>query len=331
MAKRRTRRTVESEPDVVPAPVIPIVDTAPPLAPPEPAPDPDDPAPLGDVLLVDQGRMKALQAKGTDTSIVRVRIERHSEQLSKFVRLEGEYPPDLVTVKWLRKKFGAGSYFVRGCNVGGMYLASGRVTIEELPEPPVPPVHVQTAAAGPAALPAGLSFTEMLLLKLIEGPRQAAAPVAQQDDLRETLAAMSKMIAMQMQAATMNQMRAQVAGPTTNGHSDDKMYALLLKLATDKREGGGGVESLLPLLQLGINLGARAALPAGTKENPNELPPWLQVVPEVADTLGVPLIATLAQALLPPDKAKVVLDVMSEHQQARKAEADAATVDVEQP
>jgi hypothetical protein len=320
--KRRVRNDTDAAPV---SPVIPIVDTRAPLTPPEPPPDPDDPSPIGDVLLVDQARMKALADKGLDTNLVRVRVERFSEEHNKFSRLEGEFPPEVVTVKWLRKKFGPGSYMARGLNAGGMFLASGRVSIEALPEPVTP--QVVAASSTP-----NLNFTEMLLLKLIEGPR--AAPVApQQDDLRETLAAMSKMIAMQMQAATMSQLRSQVAGQP-NGHgSDEKLYELLKQIVltggTAKREKGG-IEEFLPLLQLGISLGARAALPGGAKENPNELPPWLSVVPEVADTLGVPLIATLAQALLPPDKAKVVLDVMSEHQQARKAEADASTVEVEQ-
>ena len=282
------------------------------------------------MLLVDQARLQALSAKGLDTHLVRVRVERFSEEKNKFSRLEGEFPPEVVTVKWLRKKFGPGSYLARGLNAAGMFLASGRVSIEEVPDSPKPPEPVQQVVASSGSAP-NLNFTEMLLLKLIEGPR--AAPVAPQDDLRETLAAMSKMIAMQMQAATMSQLRSQVTGQP-NGHgSDEKLYDLLKQLVISgpgKREKGG-IEEFLPLLQLGISLGARAALPGGAKENPNELPPWLSVVPEVADTLGVPLIATLAQALLPPEKAKVVLDVMSEHQQARKAEADAATVEEGEP
>jgi hypothetical protein len=335
--KRRgndTERAPEMTPSVETPP--PVINIEPPLTPDLPI-DPDDPSPIGDILVVDAAKMKALAAKGSDTTIARVRVEKFSDKDGRYVRVDGEYPPDLVTARWLRKKWGAGRYFCRGHSVGGQYLASGHCTVEALPEP-VATAQLQTAAVVPA--PSGgnapLTFEQQLLLSLIGNRGGGGGGGGGGDDgLRETLAAMSKMIALQIQTATMNQVKGQLfGGAPSNGHSDDKFLDLLKELVrgqvTTKRESQSfGLNELLPVLQLGIGLGTRAS---GTpvKENP-ELPPWLQVVPDLADTIGVPLIATIAQATLPPDKAQAVLDAIGEHLKARKAEAEAETAAAGEP
>jgi len=296
--------------------------------------DPDEPSPLGDILMVDEARMKALRAKGTDTAVARVRVNRFSEAQGRFARLEGEFPPDLVTAKWLRKKWGPGRFHCTGHNVGGQYLASGHVTIDELPEPeavvPVPVAH-----GGVPTTAAGFTFEQQLLLTLL-GQGRGAAP-AQDDGLRESLQAMSRMIALQIQTATMNQVKGSLAGGgQANGH-DDRFFDLLGKMLLQggglvKRESSGGLKEYMPLLQLGIALGQRASGAPVGKQNPeNELPAWLQIVPDLADTVGVPLIVAIAQATLPPDKAEAVLNTIGEHQKARQKEAEVRASEEPEP
>lgn len=322
MAARKRRGSVatESAPSPLSEPSSVAIPAEVPI--PELPVDPDEPSPLGDILSIDPNRMRAMAAKGTDTVVARVRVERFSEKEGRFIRLDGEFPPDVVTARWIRKRFGAGRYFCRGHNVNGQYLASGHVVVEaepELPQPVVAPT-MPSVAGGP------LTFEQQLVLALI-GNR--AAPQQQDDGLRETLAAMSKMIALQVQTATMNQVKSGLGGGQQNGHSEDRFFALLSKLVEQpaKRDSGGfGLKEFLPVLQLGIGLGQRASgIPV--KENPKDLPPWLQVVPDLADTIGVPLIVTIAQATLPPEKAQAVIDTVNEHQKARQAEAAAAVAE----
>lgn len=329
----RKRRGSDTErapgPDPEPVPVPPVVQV-PEFSPPELPLDPDEPSPLGDILMVDEARMKALRAKGTDTTVARVRVNRFSEPQGRFARLEGEYPPDLVTAKWLRKKWGPGRFHCTGHNVGGQYLASGHVTIDELPAPeaagPVPSVM-----AAPVS-PNGMSFEQQLILTLLQG--RGSAP-SQDDGLRESLAAMSRMIALQVQTATMNQVRGQLGNGQQNGHSsDDRFFALLGKMLEGQgtKRDTGGFKEFLPLLQLGIALGQRATGVGPARQNPeNEMPAWLQIMPDLADTVGVPLIAAIAQATLPPDKAEAVLSTIQEHQRARQKEAAAAAAESEDP
>lgn len=329
MVKRNPRKQRNETEPVPPPTVVPMLDVASLSAPPELPPDPDEPSPVGDVLMVDQARMNVLKSKGIDTTIARVRVDKFSDERSRFVRIEGEFPPDQVTVKWLRKKWGPGSYFVKGCNGGGMYLASGRVTIEAAPETAIPVAAPTMPAAGGSV--AGLSFTEMLLLKLLEG---RAAPPQQDDSMRDSLNAMARMIAMQTQTATMTQLRNQALVPQGNGHSDERLYALLEKIvngAPTRRESSSPLKEFLPVLQLGLQMGVRMAGP-GMKENPEpQLPPWLQIMPDMADSLGVPLIAAIAEAALPPEKAQMVIDTIREHQATRReqAKADAAAAAAE--
>jgi hypothetical protein len=97
--------------------------------------------------------------------------------------------------------------------------------------------------------------------------------------------------------------------------------------------GGGTLAELMPLLTLGINLGSRmagAGAGAGTGEPAEKKNEWLEMVPELADSLGVPLIVALSQTL-PEAKAKEALRAIEEHMKARQAEAHAATAAAANP
>jgi hypothetical protein len=69
-----------------------------------------------------------------------------------------------------------------------------------------------------------------------------------------------------------------------------------------------------------------AIVPAGKEKEKNE---WIEFASNLSDTVGVPLVATISQALLPPEKAKQVLEAINTHLETRQreAEADAAAAE----
>jgi hypothetical protein len=144
---------------------------------------------------------------------------------------------------------------------------------------------------------------------------------------------MGRMTAMQLQIQAANMMKNPNATPEQKDRTVELLKTILESTSKPPPPPPKqlGFAEFMPILTMGMNMGAR--MNGGTNGNPAEkqLPPWLEILPGLADTVGVPLIATLAQAWLAPDKAKLVIEAINEHSGARKAEADAeaATVDVE--
>jgi hypothetical protein len=318
MAKKKYARRVPVEPPAPPPEADPApVDMS---AFDEPELTPDDPSPYGDVLQVDPARLKVLQGRGTDTTITRARVERFNDETRKFERIDGEWPPDMVTAKWIRKKWGGGRYLVRGVNTAGIFIATGAVSLGSAADPSAP--------VAPVAAPAApqLSFQEQMLLALVAN-RQ---PPPADDGLREAMSAMAKMMTMQLNMQAMQRMQTALvpAAPAANGHEAERLTELLKTLLEGRLPGVKREQTtlaeILPILQLGLTLGRAATGAGGALRNPeDEIPAWLRILPGIADTVGVPLIATIAQGVLPPDKAEQVIKTITEHQRARQAEAEA--------
>lgn len=293
--------------------------------------DDDEGQNVGDIVIVDPIRMKVLQSKGVDVRIDRCRVERWRADGQGRIRIPGELDPSDVTVAYLRRKYGPGKYLVRAVNAKGNYIASGTAQVGDEPIGEVaPPSSVQQNPAAPALTTNGSeSFAEKLLLAVLPAMfAQRSAPAPADDSLRESMGAMSKLIALQMQMQAANVMRQQ--NPAAPEASADRTLALLkvfleqAKPATPARKEMGLTE-FLPLLQMGMNIGSRMSGGGGFVQNPGEkpLPAWAQMIPELADTIGVPLVATIAQGMLPKDTAEAVLKLMQEHLETRKAEAAA--------
>ncbi|MGH7605566.1 MAG: hypothetical protein ACRENK_16425 [Gemmatimonadaceae bacterium] len=300
-----------------------------------------DEGPICDVIELNPVKMGRLAAKGTETTIARIRIERWNEE-GKRVRLPGEWPPQQVTSEWIRQRWGDGQYQVVAINRLGQYLASNRLVLEQqkiknpnapgpvpLGDATAPAFHPMGASALPQA-PSESAFMQTLLLTLLQN-RQV-----EPDSMRESMAAFMKMMAMQMQMQMMKH-----ANPAEPVRHDSELVSLLRELATQSNRQAAPVKrepsftDVLPMLQMGMNLGARMAGNGGSALalNPeDQIPAWLKVMPQIADTVGVPLILAISQGFLPPEKAQLVAKVVEEHQQARRAEAeaDAAAADADE-
>lgn len=277
---------------------------------------------VGDVFSPDPMRLEKLRAKGVDVRLTRVRVEYWKE--GKRARIPGEWPPEQCTTEQLLKRWGPGLYQLRGVNDAGNFIAGARLNVEAIPgtaaaapgAPWNPPQPSGYPNGQPAPAPSGgLTFEQQLLMAVLAGRQQQPH---EPDPMRDAVGSIVKLMALQLQM----QASQKQAGP------DERLYALLERMMATpvKHTNGSGppLAEFMPILNMGIALGTRiagAGAPGATPED--DLPPWLRVVPEIADTVGVPLLVTLAQAMLSPEKAKMVLDAITEHSQARKAEAEA--------
>ena len=283
---------------------------------------------LGDVLIVDPVRIQRLKAKGSDARVSRIRVYKWVNGTRG--RVDGEFPPDQVTATFLRNKYGAGIYEVTGVNSMGQFIASTRVNLENVVEPiaPAPATNGFAAAAAAPAAPgvpaAGLddrAFMQQMVLALIARPQQ---PAGEHDSMRDAVSSIVKLIALQVQV--------QAQAPRGNDHPPPGIDPLLAKIleraltpaAAPARSAGPTFTDMLPVLQLGLGLGSRLHGGNGTAlANPEDPQGWMKIVPELADTVGVPLILSIAQGLLPPERAKQFADAVGEHMRARQAEAEA--------
>lgn len=293
---------------------------------------------VGDVIFVDPIRMAALKSRGVDTLMTRARIERFKPGQTGKIRIEGEFPPEVVTAAWLRAKFGGGRYFVRGVNEAGNYIAGGTCTVHVEPGDEVSAsaaVPVRENGAGAVAPPSTNgteSFAEKLLLALLPAMVSQRAAAPQDDSLRDTINAMGRMAAMQMQMSTANALARPNGAPAPEKDRSLEILKLALERSTPPAPAKEmGVKDFLPILTLGMQMGSRMAGAHGTVENPkeDETPFWMKMVPDVLDSVGAPLIAAFSQSFLPPDKAKQVLDVISEHVKAKQAAAEATMAELE--
>jgi hypothetical protein len=100
-----------------------------------------------------------------------------------------------------------------------------------------------------------------------------------------------------------------------------KFMATVMRPQKSNGNGSGGMgrfEDFFGALQLGMQLAGNAAGPA-RDEDENSLKSWLL---PLADSLGPGLISVIAM-MLPPDKAKMVSELLESHFRAREAEAQA--------
>ena len=280
---------------------------------------------MGDLLSLDPVRIKKLQEKGHDVLVSRVRFEKWTQDRGK-VRVPGEYPPELINADWVLAKWGPGLYELKAVNAQGMYLGSSRANIAPAPEPPNGHVNGHTAPVpnGQGQASQSMSseaFMQQLVLASFARPQPASA---EPEPMRQVVGSIAQLMALQMQTQSM--------APKT----DPVLLELLRELKAQRSapaKSGPSFAEVMPILQLGLGIGARmtGGAGAGALMNPEEPAGWLKMVPQLADTVGVPLVLSIAQALLPPDKAKGLLEAVEKHMQARTAEAAAVVADAENP
>lgn len=274
---------------------------------------------MGDLITLDPVKVRTLREKGVDVTPSRVHVYRWVDGQGR-TRLPGEYPPESVSVDFLLKKWGPGSYEWRILNLNSMFIGGGRTFVQKPPEPPKPePVVLPRTngnGGGHSDDDPNMRFLQQMILT------QMARPQVDQDPMREAVAQMVKLIQLQMQMQSLAP-----KAPTT----DPAVLELLKQLVAERRAPVTTEPSLaqmMPVLQFGLGIGARlAGAPgAGAITNHDDTPAWLKMVPQLADTVGVPMVLSLAQAFLPPDKAKGLLEAVESHMKARQAEAEAGDV-----
>lgn len=272
-------------------------------------------------------------SKGWDSTPYHLRIWKWNSE-GKQQMMSGSYPLHTMSKAEIGRRWGSGDYQVRCVNKAGMFLSAMRFNI--------PAEEVEAARAQPSAVPAGIprygapqpyvpppvdagDRMFQLLLAQMTAPKE-------QDGMRDAVSSMAKLMALEMQHQQMLRMQQ----PKESGDPELKELLRALIAAQAPKPApvvskGPSFAEVLPILQLGMNLG-RGAAGAPLALNPSDnVPGWMKMLPEMADTVGVPLIATIAQAVLPPDKAQAVLETMNSHMQARTAEAEAGDDEPEEP
>lgn len=270
---------------------------------------------MGDLISLDPVRLAKLREKGHDVVVSRVRFEKWTHERGK-VRVPGEYPPELVNADWVLGKWGPGLYEIKAVNSQGMYLGACRANLAPAPSPPArengSPVQSSNGSngngsAGPLS---EQSFMQQLVLASLARPQPVSA---EPEPMRQVVGSIAQLMALQLQTQSMQ--------PKT----DPVLLELLKEMRAERatKKASPSFTDVLPILQLGLGIGARMGGNGGALVNPDDAPGWLKMVPQLADTVGVPLVLSIAQALLPPDKAKGLLEAVEKHMAARQAEAAA--------
>ncbi|HXS81447.1 MAG TPA: hypothetical protein VN896_01920 [Methylomirabilota bacterium] len=288
--------------------------------------------PIGDAFIIDPLRLARLKEKGIDTRITRCRVSKlwNGKRYRKFDRRgSSEWTPNVVTPKWLKDNWGGGDYDLSAFNDAGQYIAATRLSVDGEEQ-----LAGDAAGAG-SSLPGGAvggngslsdRLLERFLLRALEGP-PAAPPTV--DPMRETMAAIARMSAETTNAVNRLLLARAEEKPKNNElEMFDRIAGLLERTrpATPAKKDMG-LSEFLPVLQFARALVHETTRGNGTSDGESQLPAWLEIVPDVADKIGVPLIVTIAQAVLPEEKAQQAIKAIEEHMRTRQAEAEASVVD----
>lgn len=277
-------------------------------------------AELSELCAINADKVAGWTEKGIDPKPHRAVIFKHVN--GKSERCDGVWPVSEVNRDFLKARWGPGTYTVQVVNVNNQILARNGASIEG-------PVGVTSSSSTPlGALPASDGeLVRFLLAKLLESrePRQ--------DPMREVVASMASL--MQVQIAAMNADRANQARAPTDETASKLLLAIVPELVkarvapapNGQGARGGAVSSIdefLRVLQFGMALSGAAAKGKSKKENPDDdETKWLEVLPNIVDSIGPGLVTTLALAILPKEKADQAIDTIQTHMRAREAEAKA--------
>ena len=287
--------------------------------------------------------IESLKAKHADPVLHRIRI--YPVVNGKRVQSIGTYSAQGASAAWFRRTFPPGVYDIQGLNVAGIYVGGKRFTQPGAPGGFGAPSRAY-GAAGPqswdtqAGAGSGGALTDQIvsiaLERLLKPAPDTSNPIA---DVVRAMAAQSAMmqqhLQMQMQLLTAqqnnpeNRAQAQLMDLMRAQASENaKLVGTMLaaRAAPQPKAAGGDLESMMRILQFGMSLKAGKSAPPADDD-----PKWIELVIGLAENLGPGVVAVLAQATLPADRAKFVCDVLEQHQRARAAEAtaEAQTVDTE--
>jgi len=298
-----------------------------------------------------------LQAKHppVDPYVDRLAIARMVGAQKDWIRHPGTnavayFPPTNTTRAWLAGTFGPGSYLVQARNAGNQILGNQRCDAGVAPgtappgffhpqspgaapggqpfSPPAPqypppygypPSPYQGHWAPPPAPPTETLAEKFMMRMMDRFSQQLMSPPPQaphppMDPIRDSVAEIAKLAAQRP--------------PQTESLADKLLPGLIADLLAERRKPNpsseGSPEKTIALLKLGASL-------FGKKGKQDDAESWIEIIPDIVDSIGPALIVSLAQAGLPQEKADAVGKAVEAHMNARKAEAEAggSTIDTE--
>jgi len=258
--------------------------------------------------------------EGNDPRVRWVRLARNLD--GKQQPIDGMWPAEACSRAWLQEKHGAGWYIIHGLDLNNRWVTKA-VHRVEWPSGTAPVAPAAPVAGGlVSGSPVMDRILETLLMRAINPP----APPA--DPMREAVASLVSLMGVQIQAMS--------ASKPSNEPDPMTMKLLELVLARDKAPQraaatapAGSVQEMLGLLQFGMKLRDQVAGASNGKGGDDKGAEWVELVTSTVDSIGPGLVATLAQAILPGDKASSVVQIIEEHMRARAEEARATPITTE--
>lgn len=254
----------------------------------------------------------------------RVRIKRHID--GKRVQLPGMWPAEQTNSHWLLQTFGPGIYEAQLTDRNNRYVMQERNAVEGAQYPGSSAIPQQMAHGyGPPGMmpppyfpPAGYPYAP---------PAPAPAPVPV-DPMREVMAGMVKMMQAQMTLDTMRMNRqASIDAPAVkNDDRQHELMMLLVKSSLEQKNGRAngkqnGETGQMEGLKMGLTLGQLLVATQNGKQDED----WLkELLPSAVEHLGPGVIATIAHAVLPNEKAEAIVSIVEQQvkaSQERNAEA----------
>lgn len=270
---------------------------------------------------------------------IAAKLEKGEDPIATFFRvfrIQGpnkvrEYGPDRTgnfaienaTEAWVAENIGPGNYSCTSFNLRGRFLYTGRVKIDAAPHPS------QGGYAQPPWQPPGASRPAGDMTQQIQEMALQRMLAPQGDQMGEAIASIVKMMAAS-QAQFQQMIQMQMATAPKDPTSSPLMLMMMKQLMGERRNPlpapsseGSSIQELMGVLQLGMQMREHVAGGSGDPADKTDFDKVLEIVPQVADSMGNPVVSLLAYSFLPKDKADLVAKTISEHEAGRTAEAAA--------
>lgn len=287
-------------------------------------PPPEEDEPVSDLVAVPAETYRRHVSRGIDPRVARVILKRYENGIPASV--DGQWPVEVVTRRWILEKLGPGSYDLLCMNAAGQRVTINRAYIT----PDLPPPGAPLTGAG-AEAPLGGESLERQLMRVMMLKAMNGGQADHADPLREAIGSITKLIALQMQQM---QVQLQMAQASPAAQAESQSWKLVHALMQQRQAAPApapapvspGVEQMTQILNLGLSIG-KSLSGAGKSDPDADMSPALRILPDLAESIGQPLLMAIAQAVLPAEKAKAVADMMRAQAEVRAAEAAAPDTD----
>jgi hypothetical protein len=279
--------------------------------------------------------VEKIRAGGRNARCTYVRvIPVHRGQKGKTI---AKYAPDGLTLEGLRRKLPSGTYDLQGCTEDNLWIGGKRIHLHEAAGVDPAPRANGAGNGGNGGGSAGDRILYALAMKALDQGGSKSS------EMEAATSAMLKGVTAMMQMSMADAKRQQMISEAEDRKAERgqtqslEMLKMVLPIVAKQSNGGrpnggakemGRFEDFFGALQLGMSLAQNSGGSGPPKdEDENSLKSWLL---PLADSLGPGLISVVAM-MLPPDKARMVSDLLEAHFKAREAEAVAQTQSDEPP